>query len=76
MVLYLLHHSTITSNMSNTKHTPEQKWTPEPWKKEEGPMYLHGKYWSLLSPEDYERARACVNAMAGIEDPATYIATK
>lgn len=40
--------------------------TPEPWGAEEGPITLHGKQWSLLSPVDYERARACVNACAGM----------
>lgn len=43
--------------------------TPEPWGPEEGPITLHGKQWSLLSPVDYERARVCTNACKGISTP-------
>ena len=53
----------------------KQMHTPEPWKPEEGPITINGKKWTLIEhPHDYARARACVNACTGMEDPVSEIA--
>ena len=46
------------------KHTPEP-WGPKGWP----PVISHIESATILSTLDYERARACVNACAGIENP-------
>lgn len=43
-------------------------WTPEPWDARTH-AFPHERFVELERP-DYERARACVNALAGIPDPA------
>ena len=52
--------------MSNTKHTPEP-W-PEPMAE-----YSTTPITKTISLSDYLRARACVNALAGVVEPEKYI---
>lgn len=48
------------------------QYTPEPWNgNTHQRIAANGK---VLSKTDYYRATVCVNACAGIEDPAAYIA--
>lgn len=71
--------------MINTKHTPEPWWIPTGYY-----TYIQGMSNGVTVPiaactdnshadapnrENFSRIVACVNALAGIEDPATYIAT-
>ena len=59
----------------------EQKHTPEPWPPFAEHVEINGVNdgeaptpYHLLKRADYERARACVNACAGMDDPAAEIA--
>ena len=45
------------------------KWSPEPWfERSDAPINL--------TAANYDRARECVNALAGVADPAEYRAAK
>jgi hypothetical protein len=61
----------------------EQKWTKEPWP---DPVVLQDRtgLWALdvlpthrlrgyILADDYNRAKECVNALAGIEDPSAFV---
>jgi hypothetical protein len=45
-----------------------KNWRPEPWGKR-SPC----EYGSMMNDQDYERAKDCVNAMAGVDDPQAFV---
>jgi hypothetical protein len=56
------------------------KHTPEPWGEYQHarePRSINGWVMAILrdmSDADYDHARSCVNALAGIDDPAAFVA--
>ena len=48
-------------------------WTPEPWEEQHVGINLE---WVQISRADYVRAAACVNACAGLADPARFVAAQ
>ena len=55
----------------------EQTWTKEPWGDDIGAaMFYDGARatHNCLDKSDFQRAKACVNALAGIPDPTEYVA--
>ena len=55
--------------MNRTKYTP----TPEPWNRDTHKVYEGPDSDREVPIEDYERAFPCVNACAGMADPAADI---
>lgn len=50
-----------------------QNWTPEPWNRDTHKVYEGPDSDREVRIRDYERAFACVNALAGIADPAAFV---
>ena len=62
----------VFKEMQGRRIQMSEKHTPEPWN---GNTHQGlGAKGKVLSKADYHRATDCVNACAGIEDPAAYIA--
>lgn len=52
----------------------EQRWTPEPWPEDLMLYRFEFMKCDIDILNEYRRARACVNACAGMDDPAKEIA--
>lgn len=52
----------------------DNKWTPEPWK-EYSDRNIDDFALVRMDGYDYERARECVNALAGVGNPKEYLET-
>ena len=68
--------------MTTPQRADAPAWTPEPWQASDNESDTHPSFHDVeyghsvaMSASDYERAIACVNALAGIPDPAAHIRT-